>query len=271
MQSLSPIILSLNLFDPSHRSGFPAESLDIVRAGCQPLSVVTALSVQDSYQIEQIIPVDATTINDQARCLLEDITPSLIKITALTNPESCAIAAQILSDYEQIPSVILLNPPPILEALDSTDDSDEDLTLSALLNLVAPLAGYVIIEATQLSQWLPEHESLEELLDNLFDQNVQCCIVLANKDNHGPENLIYTNQGGEIYLPDLPKHVNAAEYSEAFATAFSCALSQGLAAPKAAQQAISSCNAQFEAGNQMHIGMGRSVPRRYISPAIREQ
>jgi hydroxymethylpyrimidine/phosphomethylpyrimidine kinase len=39
--------------------------------GCHPLSVITALTVQDTAGVEGVLPIDADWVSDQARCLLE--------------------------------------------------------------------------------------------------------------------------------------------------------------------------------------------------------
>lgn len=269
MQHSSPVILTLNLFDPSNRAWLPAETTDMIRFECQPLSVVTAITIQDSVRIEEILSINSDWINDQARCLLEDMTPNMIKVGALTNPESCAIAAQILSDYDQIPSVLLINPAFFIQAEDEIQEEENEVTLSALLHLVAPLASYVVIDATHIEQWLPEHQTLDDLLEQLFDQSVQYCAVVGQDTKKGPENLLYTNQGGQIYLQAFTPHKNTHEQSELFSTAFTCLISHDVAPIDAAQQAVAYANEQLN--KQIQIGMGSGLPRRSISPPVREQ
>ena len=67
--------------------------------GCHPLSVVTAITVQDTLGVEGIQALDAEWVADQARCLLEDMPVDAFKIGVLGSVENIAAIAEIVSDY----------------------------------------------------------------------------------------------------------------------------------------------------------------------------
>src|SRR5947199_102442 len=82
----------------SSSSGIPADILTLASMGCHPLSVITAITVQDTMGVEGVMPVDADWVADQARCLLEDMPVDAFKIGVLGSIEVISVVAEIISD-----------------------------------------------------------------------------------------------------------------------------------------------------------------------------
>ena len=68
-----PLVMTFAASDPSGGAGIQADILTLASMGCHPLSVLTAITVQDTLGVEGIQPLDAEWVADQARCLLEDM------------------------------------------------------------------------------------------------------------------------------------------------------------------------------------------------------
>ena len=83
-----PIVLSFAASDPSGGAGIQADLLTLSSMGCHPLSVITALTVQDTMGVENIMAIDADWVADQARCLLEDMPVDAFKIGVLGSIEN---------------------------------------------------------------------------------------------------------------------------------------------------------------------------------------
>jgi hydroxymethylpyrimidine/phosphomethylpyrimidine kinase len=62
-----PIVLTFAGSDPTGGAGLQADILTLASLGCHPLSVVTAVTVQDTTGVEAILPMDADWVADQAR------------------------------------------------------------------------------------------------------------------------------------------------------------------------------------------------------------
>src|SRR6202158_5682270 len=91
------------------RSGSPAiqsHILTLASMGCHPLSVLTAITVQDTMGVEAVQAIDADWVADQARCLLEDMPIDAFKIGAMGSVENIAAIAEILSDSPDVPLVL---------------------------------------------------------------------------------------------------------------------------------------------------------------------
>ena len=59
------------------------------------LSVVTALTVQDTAGVEGMLAIDSDWVADQARCLLEDMSVDAIKIGVLGSVENITAIATV--------------------------------------------------------------------------------------------------------------------------------------------------------------------------------
>ena len=128
-----PLVLTFAASDPSGGAGIQADLLTLASMGCHPLSVITAITVQDTLGVEAIQPLDADWVTDQARCLLEDMPVDAFKIGALGSLENIAAIAEILSDYPDVPLVL----DPVL-ASGRGDELASDEMLHALRDLLLP-------------------------------------------------------------------------------------------------------------------------------------
>jgi hydroxymethylpyrimidine/phosphomethylpyrimidine kinase len=193
---LPPIVMVFAASDPSGGAGLQADIMTLSSMGCHPLSVITALTVQDSAGVEDAMAIDADWVADQARALLEDMSVSAFKIGMLGSVENIAAIAEIISDYPEIPLVLdpvlasgrgdelasedmiaalreLLLPqttlltPNSMEArrlaLDESDDEDDPGLAECARRLVGAGAEYVLITGT--------HEHSAQVVNSLYGEN----------------------------------------------------------------------------------------------------
>ena len=109
--------------------------------------------MQDTAGIEEIHPVSPDLLDDQARCLLEDMSVQAIKVGGLYTAETASVAAQIAADYSQVPLVLHLGQRAQLPPTDAADEDDADDLLAATLELVLPQTDLLVIEHLRLAQW----------------------------------------------------------------------------------------------------------------------
>ncbi|CAH1078876.1 bifunctional hydroxymethylpyrimidine kinase/phosphomethylpyrimidine kinase [Candidatus Nitrotoga sp. 1052] len=150
MSDIPPIVLTFGATDPSGGAGLQADILTIASMGCHPLSVVTAVTVQDTGGVDDILPIDAEWVSDQARAVLEDMPVAAFKIGLLGSVENIAAIAEVISDYPDIPLVF----DPVLASGRGDELADEDM-LDALRELLLPQTTILTpnsIEARRLIQ-----------------------------------------------------------------------------------------------------------------------
>src|SRR6185295_9404244 len=101
-----PVVLTFAASDPSGGAGIQADILTIASMGCHPLSVLTAITVQDTLGVEGVLALDSEWVSDQARCLLEDMPVDAFKIGVLGSVENVTAIAEVLSDYPDVPVIL---------------------------------------------------------------------------------------------------------------------------------------------------------------------
>ncbi len=145
-----PIVLSFAANDPSGGAGINADILTLASLGCHPLSVVTAITVQDTAGVEEVMPLDPEMVADQARAVLEDMPVHVFKIGLMGSVEIIAAIAEVISDYPDIPLVL----DPVLASGRGDDLASEDM-VSAMRELIIPQTTILTPnshEARRLSQ-----------------------------------------------------------------------------------------------------------------------
>jgi hydroxymethylpyrimidine/phosphomethylpyrimidine kinase len=195
MPELPPIVLVFAASDPSGGAGLQADIMTLSSMGCHPLSVITAVTIQDTTGVDDVSAIDAEWVADQARCVLEDMPVAAFKIGVLGSLETIAAIAEVVSDYPEIPLVLdpvlasgrgdelaseemvgaireLLVPqttiitPNSLEARrlamnDSNEEDDPDLAECAR-RLIASGCEYVLVTGT--------HENTPQVVNTLYGQ-----------------------------------------------------------------------------------------------------
>jgi hydroxymethylpyrimidine/phosphomethylpyrimidine kinase len=151
-----PIVLAFAASDPSGGAGIQADILTLASMGCHPLSVLTAITVQDTMGVEGVQPLDAEWVADQARCLLEDMPVDVFKIGVLGSVENIAAIAEILADYPDVPLVL----DPVL-ASGRGDELASDEMLHALRELLLPRTTILTPNSTEARR-LADAEDDEE-------------------------------------------------------------------------------------------------------------
>lgn len=149
-ESVPPIVLVFAASDPSGGAGIQADIMTLSSMGCHPLSVITAVTVQDSAGVEEVVPMDADLVMDQARVLLEDMPVAAFKLGMLGSVENIASIAEIVSDYPDVPLVL----DPVL-ASGRGDELASDEMISALRELLLPQTTILTpnsLEARRLAQ-----------------------------------------------------------------------------------------------------------------------
>jgi hydroxymethylpyrimidine/phosphomethylpyrimidine kinase len=138
--------------DPTCGAGLQADLLTLAAHGCHPLTVVTALTVQDTVGVEDVLGMDGGWVADQARALLEDMPVAAFKLGMLGSVEAVAAVAEVLSDYPDVPVVF----DPVLASGRGDAFADEEC-VDAMIELLLPQTDVLTpnsLEARRLAQEL---------------------------------------------------------------------------------------------------------------------
>ncbi len=193
-----PIVLAFAASDPTGGAGLQADILTLASLGCHPLSVVTAITVQDTTGVEGVLPIDAEWVADQARALLEDMPVAAFKLGMMGSVEIIAAIAEVISDYPDIPVVL----DPVLASGRGDQFADEEM-IEAMIGLLLPQTTLLTpnsLEARRLAQQMGEagedaHRVLDlaECAHRLI--NAGCEYVLVTGTHEGTPQVINTLYG----------------------------------------------------------------------------
>jgi hydroxymethylpyrimidine/phosphomethylpyrimidine kinase len=154
--------------DPTGGAGMQADLMTLSALGCHALTVVTAVTVQDSAGVEEVVPMDDDLLVDQARVLLADMPVAAFKIGVMGSIENIAAIAEIISDYPDVPVVL----DPVLSSGRGDELADEDMVI-ALQELLLPLTTVLTpnsLEARRLAQADDEDDDGDDFADEDEDE-----------------------------------------------------------------------------------------------------
>src|SRR5438105_2643112 len=104
--ALPPVVLTFAASDPTGGAGIQSDILTIAAMGCHPLSVLTALTVQDTSGVRQIMAVEAAWVRAQAERLLAETQAAAFKLGVLGSAANVAVVAELLARHPEVPVVV---------------------------------------------------------------------------------------------------------------------------------------------------------------------
>ena len=232
-----PLVLAFAASDPSGGAGIQADLLTLASMGCHPLTVITAITVQDTLGVEAVQPIDAEWVADQARCLLEDMPIDAFKIGALGSVENIAAIAEIIADYPDIPLIL----DPVL-ASGRGDELASDEMLHAMRELLLPQTTILTpnsMEARRLADAEDDEEpSLALCAQRLIEAGAEFVLITGT---HEPTpqvvNTLYGKNG--VVRTDNWQRLPGSYHGSGctLASAIAAMLANGLELPEAVREA----------------------------------
>ncbi|MGA8051579.1 MAG: hydroxymethylpyrimidine/phosphomethylpyrimidine kinase [Burkholderiales bacterium] len=263
MPSQPPIVLTFAASDPTGGAGLQADLLTLASMGCHPLSVVTALTVQDTRGVDGLLPIEADWVTDQARRLLEDMPVAAFKLGVLGSPENIMAIAEVVSDYPDVPMIL----DPVL-ASGRGDALASDEMVDALRELLVPQSTIVTPNSLELRRLAmndvdAEEPGLDECARRLLV--LGCEFLLATGTHEATTDVVNTLYGQEGKLradrwQRLPGSYHGSGCT--LASAIAAALANGLAMSDAVREA-QEYTWQALAGG-FRPGMGQFLPDRFF-------
>jgi hydroxymethylpyrimidine/phosphomethylpyrimidine kinase len=262
MADLPPIVLVFAATDPSGGAGLQSDILTLASMGCHPLSVVTAVTIQDTMGVDDVSPIDAEWVADQARCVLEDMPIAAFKIGLLGNLEQIAVIAEVVSDYPEVPLVL----DPVL-ASGRGDELVTEEMIGALRELLIPQTTILTpnsLEARRLAREDGEEDEgadLAECAKRIIATGCEYVLVTGTHEHTSQVvNTLY-GQNGMVRTDSWPRlpgsyHGSGCTLASAIAATIANGLEVGDAVKDAQEYTWQTLKAAFRPG------MGQYIPDR---------
>ena len=260
--SLPPIVLSFAATDPTGGAGIQADLLTLSSMGCHALSVVTAITVQDTAGVEDVLPIEADWVSDQARVLLEDMPVAAFKIGLVGSVENCAAIAEVVSDYPDVPLIL----DPVLASGRGDELAADDL-IEAMREMLIPQTTIITpnsLEARRLADDGGDVErSLEDCAKRILEMGCEYVLITGTHENT-PQviNTLYGQQG--VIRSDSWQRLPGTFHGSGctLASAIAATLANGLDIPEAVREAQEYTWQTLKAG--FRPGMGQHIPDRFF-------
>ena len=257
-----PIVLSFAATDPTGGAGIQADLLTLSSMGCHALTVVTAITVQDTAGIEDVLPIEADWVSDQARVLLEDMPVAAFKIGLVGSVENCAAIAEVVSDYPDVPLIL----DPVLASGRGDEIATEEM-IEAMREMLIPQTTIITpnsLEARRLADdGSDEERSLEDCAKRILEMGCEYVLITGTHENT-PQvvNALYGQQG--LIRSDSWQRLPGSYHGSGctLASAIAATLANGLDIPEAVREAQEYTWQTLNAG--FRPGMGQHIPDRFF-------
>lgn len=257
--SYPPVLVFAGL-DPSGGAGLVADALTLASIGCHPLTVATAITVQDTARVDEVQAVDSDLVDDQARFLLEDMEIAAFKIGLLGSVDNIAVIAGILADYPHIPVIL----DPVL-ASGFGDELATDEMASAMRELLIPASTIITPNSIEARRLLDDDDSDEWNLDQVAEalRILGPDYVLITGTHENTPSVINTlyGRGGQVRSDTWPR-LNGSYHGSGctLASAIAAYISGGMEMADAVREAQEYTWKTLAAG--FRPGMGQFIPDR---------
>lgn len=262
MSDIPPIVLTFAGADPTGGAGLQADVLTIASMGCHPLSVVTAITIQDTGGVDEVLPIDSEWVADQARAVLEDMPVDAFKIGLLGSVENIAAIAEVISDYPDIPLVF----DPVLASGRGDELANDDM-LDAMNELLLPQATIITpnsIEARRLvhnEDNEDETPDLAECAKRLLQSGCEYVLVTGTHERTPKVTNTLYNERGVLRSDNWPRLPGIFHGSGCtLASAIAALLANGLPMEEAVKEAQEFTWQALQYG--FRPGMGQHIPDR---------
>lgn len=251
-----PAVLVFAGLDPTGGAGLQADVEAIGSMGGHALPVLTAITAQDTRDVRSCTPIDALSIIEQARVVLEDVAVDAFKVGLVGGVDAIGAIHTILKEHEGTPVVI----DPVCASSSGTVLADDE-QLDAMVSLLLPLATVVTPNTLEARLLTPEADSLNASAQELMSYG--CEFVLLTGSHEPTPNVVHRLYSDRRLIESFEFERLPAGYHGSGCTlssAIAALLGHGLEPLPAVGEALAYTFQALERG--FPLGSGQLIPRR---------
>ncbi len=246
--------------DPSGGAGIQADLKTFSALGCYGMSVITALTSQNTMGVRDIYEVSPEFVESQLNAILDDIEVHAVKIGMMHSPAIIEVVARCLEKY----SVEKLVVDPVMFAK-SGDRLIRDDAIDTLRERLVPRATVLtpnLPEAGELlRRSIKTRDHMEESAHALLDEGPSCVVIKGGHlDFGGSDDYLAFRNGNKIegqwFYSRRETTSNMHGTGCTFASAITAFLAKGWDLKEAVQSAKEYIAGAVEAGSEYSIGKG---------------
>jgi hydroxymethylpyrimidine/phosphomethylpyrimidine kinase len=100
------VVLSIAGFDPSAGAGTAADLKTIAACGAYGIAAITALTVQNTVGVLEVVPMDSKVLEAQLESLIGDVEPQAVKVGMLATQSNLEVLVRFLTKHD-LPNVVV--------------------------------------------------------------------------------------------------------------------------------------------------------------------
>lgn len=251
-------VLSFAASDPSGGAGLQADLLTIAALGCHPLSVITALTAQDTHGVARMTPVEPAWLGEQARCVLDDIPVAAFKAGVLGSAANARLVGELVAQHASVPFVV----DPVLVSGRGDALATED-AIEAMRDFIFARTTVLTPNSVEARRLAGGARDLRECAQRLVDQGCEYVLITGTHEaGRDVVNTLYDESGTvrEDRWPRLPATYHGSGCT--LAAAIAAHLAHGLEPAEAVRAAQEFTWRALAAG--FKAGGGQLLPNRFF-------
>ena len=248
-------VLTIAGSDSSGGAGIQADLKTMTALGLYGMSVITALTAQNTTGVYGILDADPEFVASQMDCVFRDIYPDAVKIGMVSQPGIIRAIAQKLKEYQASP--IVLDPVMVSTSGCRLLKADAMDTLCSLLLPLSSLATPNIPEAEILSGLrIRNKDQMEQAARAISLKYHGAVLVKGGHQTEDADDVLY--QEGSIYWfhGQRIRNPNTHGTGCTLSSAIACGLAKGLTINESIRQAKEYLSGALASGLDLGKGSG---------------
>jgi len=242
--------------DSGGGAGIQADLKTFQATGSYGMSVITAITAQNTLGVTGIHPIPVDMIEAQLRAVLDDIGADAIKIGMLHSSEVIEAVAAVLATLKGVPVVL----DPVMVAT-SGDRLIQDDAVATMKEKLFPVASLITPNLPETEVLLGRGiDNLEEMKKGTLELAAKYDIAVLVKGGHldgvDVEDILYTSGEIIVYRNTRVQTKNTHGTGCTLSSATASYLAQGSSLPEAVAMGIAYVHGALSAGAEYSLGHG---------------
>lgn len=253
-----PVCLSIAGSDPSGGAGIQADLKVFSALGCYGAAAITALTVQNTCGVSENQPVEASMVYRQARAVMEDLRPDVVKIGMTCRADTICAVAELLREFQ--PRFTVLDP---VMVSSSGHPLLDDEGRKALIEILMPLCRLVTPNLQEAACFAHDFPTEWEALKN----SEQTALLLKGGHLEGaPEDVLHDGGMVHRFLGHRIESCNTHGTGCALSSAIAAFVARGCDLAKAVEEAKRYVEEALASGAGVCIGEGTGPMNHFFNP-----
>lgn len=248
-------VLTIAGSDPSGGAGIQADLKTMTALGIYGMSVITALTAQNTTGVYGICNVEPDFVASQMDCVFTDIVPDAVKLGMVSQKEIILVIAERLKKYGARHVVL----DPVMVSSSGRRLLAED-GMEALRRKLLPLAEMItpnLPEAEILWKRKIDNEADMEQAAKQLGEIFGCCVLVKGGHQTETANDVLYREGDVVWFPGKRiSNPNTHGTGCTLSSAIACGLARGQSVEESVRQAKTYLSAALESGLDLGKGSG---------------